>query len=278
MFQFMKLFRPLASSRPCPRKSLRSSRFLLEQLEDRRLLSGNVQIQLYGSYTLNSYAGVGFQENEVATMQVQVNGQPDINKGDFQAQIQWGDGKSSTGDLVYLGTNGGWADYLIKGSHVYQNTGTDIPITLTVTGPGGTSASFLPQRHRLCRRRGHAQRHSRYAAVSERQPHGACQRPDPGIWFVHPDLLCRRRLPGERGRDHASQVNGQPDTTLSDFHAQINWGDSASWNSGDLVYQGTNGGWADYLIKGSHVYQKPGTDIPIVVYVTGPDGTSATVP
>ena len=103
----------------------------------------NVQIQLYGSYTLNSYAGVGFQENEVATMQVQVNGQPDTTLSDFHAQINWGDSASwNSGDLVYQGTNGGWADYIIKGSHVYQKPGTDIPIVLYVTGPDDTSATF----------------------------------------------------------------------------------------------------------------------------------------
>jgi hypothetical protein len=110
------------------------------------LLSGNTQIELYGAYTLESYAGVGFQENEVGTMQAEVNGQADTNKGDFQAEIQWGDGGSSTGDFVYEGTTGAFANYIIKGSHVYQTAHTAIPIVIYVTGPDRTSASAAPQR------------------------------------------------------------------------------------------------------------------------------------
>ncbi len=69
-------------------------------------------------------------------------------------------------------------------------------------------------------------------------------------------------------------MSGQADQTASDFNAEINWGDSSTWDTGTLVYQGINGNFAEYEIEGSHVYQKTGTDIPIVLYVTGPDGTS----
>ena len=33
--------------------------------------------------------------------------------------------------------------------------------------------------------------------------------------------------------------------------------------------------FADYLVKGTHVYSQANSNIPIVVYVNGPDGTSA---
>src|SRR5208282_1733617 len=75
----------------------RSIRPWVEQLEDRRLMSitvlvPNVQLSLSPVGEVNSYAGVGFKENEVATLAVSVNGEGDPNPGDFQASIQWGDG------------------------------------------------------------------------------------------------------------------------------------------------------------------------------------------
>src|SRR5262249_21531735 len=38
--------------------------------------------------------------------------------------------------------------------------------------------------------------------------------------------------------------------------------------------QGNSGNQAVFLIQGTHIYEHPGTNIPIVVYVNGPDGTS----
>ena len=66
----------------------------LEQLEPRRLLT--VSTQLGAASPINSYAGVGFQENEVATLAASLNGEPDTNSGDFQATIKLGDGQSFT--------------------------------------------------------------------------------------------------------------------------------------------------------------------------------------
>jgi hypothetical protein len=68
-------------------------------------------------------------------------------------------------------------------------------------------------------------------------------------------------------------VNGQGDPILSDFHAEINWGDSASWSAGDLVFQGMDSQFPRFDVLGSHVYDQAG-GYPLVVYVTGPDGTS----
>jgi hypothetical protein len=62
-----------------------------------------VQIQLYGSDTLFSYAGIGFRENDVAMMDVISDGALDTNAGDYRANIQWGDVTSSAGGLVLLG-------------------------------------------------------------------------------------------------------------------------------------------------------------------------------
>ncbi len=276
-FKPLKLFRRLASSRPGPSKSPRSSRPMLQQLEDRRLLSGNVQFQLFGSIDLQSYAGVGFQENQVGSMTVSVNGQPDPKKGDFQAQIHWGDGTSSQGVLIYEGSDPAGAQYLIKGSHVYQKAGDDFPVTFTVTGPYDSSATLEPDNMDS------AEVWSMPSGIPGTQPPATANPTAPSNVVIQLQgslgLTSYAGVGFEENQVATIQVlvNGQPDKTLSDFHAQINWGDSASWTSGDLVYQSSDAGGAIYLIKGSHVYQNAVPNIPVVVYVTGPDGTSASL-
>src|SRR6185312_7612357 len=69
-------------------------------------------------------------------------------------------------------------------------------------------------------------------------------------------------------------LNGKPDTNLSHVHAQINWGDSSNWTEAELVYTGTSGSNAQYLVKGSHIYSTQSSGMPLVVYATGADGTS----
>ena len=201
---------------------------MLERLEDRRLLSGNDQIQLSGGYTLNSYAGVGFQENQVATMQVQVNGQADPTLSDFHAQINWGDSASWTsGDLVYQGTNGSWADYIIKGSHVYQKADSNIPIVIYVTGPDGTSASFDSNDI------DYAEVLAMPSGIPGTQPSATANPTAPAdvqIQLSGGYTLNSYAGVGFQENQVATmqvQVNGQADATLSDFHPQINWGDSA---------------------------------------------------
>src|SRR5262249_27084292 len=117
---FLRPFR--APCRPSTRSAFR--RPMLEQLEDRTLLS-NVQFTLYSIGPINSYAGVGFQENRVGFFRVSVNGRGDPNSNDFHPEINWGDGASSTGDLVYLGGDNQSSEYDIKGSHVYDQAGSN---------------------------------------------------------------------------------------------------------------------------------------------------------
>ncbi len=223
---------------------------------------------------LNSYAGVGFKENDVATLAAQLNGQPDDNKGDFQAQIDWGDGGSSSGDFVFEGNSGNFALYLIKGSYVYQTANTNIAVNVTVTGPAGSSANLSPNDF------DHADVAPMPSGIPGTQPSaGSTSMPPANVQILISggDVINSYAGVGFQENVVASvelQVNGQPDSTLSDLGAQINWGDTASWTAGDLVYQGSSGNFGLYLVKGSHVYQQSNTNIPIVVYVTGPDGTS----
>src|SRR6202022_2919092 len=57
--------------------------------------------------------------------------------GDFTVTINWGDGATSAGALVFTGNSGGLAHYNVTGSHTYADEGSDT-FTLTVAddGPG----------------------------------------------------------------------------------------------------------------------------------------------
>ncbi len=269
MLSLMRSLSRAFPSRAPSRARPASLRPRLELLEDRTLLSTSVQ--LFGYDTISSYAGVGFQQNQVAMLYASVNGQPDTTKSDFQAQINWGNG-SSTGSLVYEGTSSIDALYAVKGSNVYQQPNSNIPITVTVTGPGGTSTTVQTA-----------------SAIVAPMPGGLAGTPPPTSTssadaqnvevsvYGHPTIASYAGVGFQRnevGTLYAS-LNGQPDTTLSHYQAWINWGDSNSWTQGDLVYLSSDGVQAFYMIKGSHIYQQSKSDYPIVVYVAGPDGTSA---
>jgi hypothetical protein len=251
----------------------------LEALEDRVVLS-TTQMYLQAlppGQNVNSYAGVGLKENQVATLYAQVNGQADPNKADFKAQIQWGDGKSSAGQLVYVGNSSGYAEFLVKGSHVYQQANSNLNISVSVTGQGsalGGSASEQTAQ-----------------AIVDVMPSGlpgkAPVTPTPTMAPSNVHMYLQTLGSGQYVNSYAgvgfqenvvgrlySQLNGQADPSLADFHAQINWGDSSTWSAADLVYVGNSSGYAEFLVKGSHVYQQTENDVPIVVYANGPDGTS----
>ncbi len=217
MLRLLRSLRTLATPRRAPRRP-HSFQPFVEWLEDRRLLS-TAQLQLGAATPITSFTGVGFQENQVAVLLAQVNGQPDTNKGDFQAQINWGDGQSQ-GDLVYMGLNGNWAEYYIKGSHTYEKATSGTPITVTVTGPGAS----LTQR--TC------------TGIASPMPSGIPgTQPRPTANSSAPEdvqLQIGSETPissyagvGFQENEVAvllAQVNGQPDTNLNHFSAQVNYG------------------------------------------------------
>jgi hypothetical protein len=261
----------LGQCRRLTRGRRRTVRLTLEQLEDRRVPS--TFLELFTAASIHSYAGVGFRENQVATLAASVNGAPDSSVRDFNVKIHWGDGQTSTGNLVYLGNNGNFADFLVKGSHVYaQANGNGIPISALATGPGGTSTS--------------SQISTAYVAPIPSGLRGTVPPPlgtPTAPANVQMELFTSASVQSFAGVGFRQNVvatlavsqNGQPYPSLGHVHAQINWGDSASWTTGDLVYLGNNGNYANYLVKGSHVYkQANGNGIPIVVYASGPDSTS----
>jgi hypothetical protein len=262
--------------RPVGRKAGKpGSRLVLEALEDRLVMTASLQVQgLPPGDIVNSYAGVGLKQNEVGILYAQVNGQADPNASDFQAQINWGDGSSSAGSLVYIGNNGNSAEFLIKGSHTYAAPNGNATISVSVSGEGTSASSPTAQ--------------AIITAMPSGFPGTAPQSFTPTIAPANVQVQVQALPPGDDVNSYAgvglqqnevgilyAQVNGQADPNVKDFHAQINWGDSSAWTAADLVYIGNNGNSAEFLIKGSHTYAQPNSNIPVVVYVNGPDGTSA---
>src|SRR5262249_13399823 len=84
----------------------------VEALESR--VQPAVSITLNSQLLNTSFAGVGFTENAVATFIAFVNGVQDLNGADFQAQIDWGDGKSSVGHVAPAQILAG-SSFLVKG-------------------------------------------------------------------------------------------------------------------------------------------------------------------
>jgi hypothetical protein len=274
---------------PCRRQP--SVRPMLEQLEDRRLMATFQLLSVQGVNSpgnISSYAGVGFQENGVALLNVSANGSPDTNESDFTAQINWGDSASrDRADLVDLGldpNDHSYEQYLVKGSHIYQrnNPTGGFPVTVYVSGTGGnpisnqTAAAFVGPMP---------------SGIPGTQPNPVTPSSAPevvglGLLSVQgvnsPGNISSYAGVGFQENGVAlldASVNGSPDTTPGDFTAQINWGDSASWDRADLVDVGldpNDHSYEQYLVKGSHTYQgnSPTGGFPVVVYASGPDGTS----
>ncbi len=168
--------------------------------------------------------------------------------------------------------------YLIKGSHVYQSAFSDLPMVIYVTGPDGTSDTFRPNDL------DYANVVPMPSGIAGTEPPATSNGAAPEI--VQIAVYGSYTLNSYAGVGFQNEevgtiqvsVNGEADPNPGDFHAEINWGDSASWDPGQITYQGSSGTASTFIITGSHVYQKPGTNIPIVVYVTGPDGTSTDFP
>ena len=248
------------------RTSASSRRGILppEILENRRLLVGGGQISIYDSPAIGAFAGVGFALNPVAEVNGYYNGQQDDTPSDYTVGIQWGDGSSSQARLTNDSSNG---YVLVKGSHIYQSRGT-YNVTVNVTGPGGATGTAVTT-----------------SVTTSPMPDPASIPPDvpaadkgaQPLGDVQMGLYDTSAIGAFTGvgfalnpvAEVAGYYNGQFDNTLSDYHAQINWGDSTSWDANvGLTLDSSN---HYVLVKGSHNYQSSGT-YNVTVYVTGPDG------
>ncbi len=239
-----------------------------DRLEGRRLLT----ISLADGYNISSYAGVGFSLNPVTQITGSFDGQPDDRPSDYTVQIDWGDGGSqdTSASLVSGGISGSDGFVLVKASHIYKQPGT-YEVTVTATGPESESASAMTA-----------------TATVAPMPDAASQPISVPTAYSGAQPLAYEDLSLGDGYNISSYAgvgfslnpvtqitssyNGQADDTVSDYKAQINWGDATTWDtSTQLVSGGTSGSDGFVLVKGSHIYKQQGT-YDITVYVTGPDG------
>ncbi|HKI20685.1 MAG TPA: hypothetical protein VKA15_22535, partial [Isosphaeraceae bacterium] len=153
-------------------------------------------------------------------------------------------------------------------SHIYQAQG-NYHVTVYVTGPDGQTASAT----------------TTLVSVSP-LPEAASRTPSVMVPIAYPGsepLAAESLVLGTEPEINAfagvgfalnpvteitGEYNSSQDNTTSDYHAQINWGDSPQWDANvGLTALGTSG----VLVKGSHIYQAQG-NYSVTVYVTGPDG------
>jgi RHS repeat-associated protein len=231
-------------------------------LEDRRLLTTN----LSPVSAISTYAGVGFQENAVAGLiGYFANGQLDLNPSDYQVQVNWGDGGSqwTPADLASANPSPG---FLVKGSHIYA-AANHYDIQVRATGPDGMTVTQT-----TC------------SANVSQMPSGIAGTPPNATTSSLPPSNVRLNLSpvssissfvGVGFQENVTaglngSLNGQLDPKISDYQAQINWGDSDQWLTADLASANPSPG---FLVKGSHIYTQAG-NYHVVVYAQGPDGTS----
>jgi hypothetical protein len=167
----------------------------------------------------------------------------------LQCSINWGDGKTSTGRLVYDSVH---SQYLVKGTHTWSKTGAYKVTTMVAWGPLPGSGIMIPTRIL-------ATIHST-ATVS-------------------PDV--------DGGVTLSEQVNRAFTATVGSFDfvsvdlsisATIDWGDG-SHGTGKIVRDS----FGEYHVVGTHAYTKTGkftVDVKVLSHVVGapstiPSGTAA---
>ena len=222
----------------------------------------DVTVSPGGFYSLKQYAGVGFEKQVVATFTGTLKGQSDVNAAHYKARINWGDSGQWDTAVIARAANSG--PFLIKGTHIYADQGT-YPVVIYLNGADGTSkASYTAS-----------------VTVSP-MPSGIAGTPPDSVTsplqptdvtvslggFFSLQAKAGVAIEAKRVAEVQGTLNGLSESNLSHYHAQINWGDSASWDPGQLLsVNGTIG------VYGTHTYSTQGT-YPIVVYVNGADGTS----
>ncbi|HEX5446523.1 MAG TPA: DUF4214 domain-containing protein, partial [Pirellulales bacterium] len=139
---------------------------------------------------------------------------------DYTADIEWGDGSTTTGTVMANG-NGG---FNVTGSHTYAEEGTQA-IAVTIADLGGSTATAASAANIAD------------AALSSA---GVAVAPTEGISFT--GVV-------------ASFTDADPNGTASDYTASIDWGDGST-TSGSVAANG-NGG---FKVTGTHTYLEEGTD------------------
>jgi hypothetical protein len=232
------------------------TRFYVESLEDRRLLSVSIAGAMnasavggsvvtasspFGSdagFTLHETAGVPFTA-KIAFYPTPVLDPPLA----YSASINWGDGTVTAGKWVY-GQNGSDFGLVVSGSHQYTKAGTFTIKTQIIEGPLPGSGLMIPSQV--------VDTITSSAIVAARPANTANGRTivaSAGKFFMHTLGTFSFPTPG----------NG--------LFASVNWGDGTS-SAGTIKAIGVSGvDVINFSVVGSHTYKLPGT-YPIQVTVT----------
>jgi len=144
---------------------------------------------------------------------------PNSQASEYSASINWGDGSAPSGGSI-SGPTGG--PFTVNGSHTYAEEGS-YKLTVSVVDDGGSTTSA-----------------SATATVADAKLTASCATP-------------AFSLQAFNGKVATFTDTASPFGVLSDFSANIDWGDSSS--SADTV-SGPNGG--PYTVSGSHTYASTG--------------------
>ena len=230
----------------------------------------NVSVQLFGEPTIFAYAGVGFKENVLASFNGTLNGNQDLTISDYTAQVNWGD--SNQWQTVSVAPNSGVPSqpFLVKGSHVYVTANQTYQVVVFLQGPDGTSTTD--------------QSVSVDVSAMPNSVVGIPPNPitpplppsDVGVQlFGEPTVFAYAGVGFQQNvlASFNGTLNGNQDLTITDYTAQVNWGDSSQWQTVSLA---PNSGVPSqpFLVKGSHVYATANQTYQVVVFLQGPDGTS----
>ena len=155
-----------------------------------------------------------------AAVAIFTDANPNALASDFTATINWGDNTSSTGTVVAL--NGG--GFAVDGTHTYAEEGT-YNSTVTINDHGGSTATVSE-----------AVTVADAALSATATAIAPTEGKSTGLVQV------------------ASFTDADPNGTISDFTATINWGDGNTTNGTVVALNG--GGFA---VDGSHTYAATGT-------------------
>src|SRR5262249_5478816 len=139
--------------------------------------------------------------------------------GDFSATINWGDGTSSAGWITTYGTSG----FMANGTHTYLSEGSYVA-TVTVTDQGGSSVTGPS-----------------HATISD------------GWLTASANNLAATEGSAAFSGTVGSFTDADPNPTLSDFSATINWGDGTI-TTGTIAANGNS-----FTVAGTHAYASEGS-------------------
>jgi hypothetical protein len=147
-----------------------------------------------------------------ATVATFTDADPGGKVSDYTATINWGDGHTSAGSVAASGKA-----FNVTGTHTYVEEGT-YKVTVTIKDAGGATTSTTST-----------------AKVADAALHG---------------FGSRHVLKGAFVGTVAGFIDANPNGTLSDFSAKINWGDGKT--TAGRVSDGP------FKVHGNHRYRKPG--------------------